>query len=153
MACTERQWHAVLDVNLTAVFLSMKHELPAMLASGGGAIVNMSSIGGIGGAPSSAAYIAAKHGVIGLTRSAAVDFGPSGVRVNAIAPGAVDTPMLAPALSGAQMAMDAMTARTPLRRIASPDEIASVVVWLCSGESSFVNGATIVVDGGQTIVV
>lgn len=153
VACTQAEWAQVMAINLTGVWLAMKFEIAAMLSAGGGAIVNTSSVGGIGAASSSVAYIAAKHGVIGLTRSAAADFGAQGIRVNALVPGAVDTAMLAPAMSGAKMAMDAMTARTPLRRIGQPEEQANAVVWLCSPDASFVTGTTMVVDGGQTIMV
>lgn len=151
--CGVDEWSKVVAVNMTSVWLCMKFQIPQMQATGGGAIVNTASIGGMFAAENSAAYMAAKHGVIGLTRSAAIDFGPANIRVNALLPGAVDTPMLGPAVNAANMAMQGMIARIPLRRISTPEEQADAAVWLCSNEASFVTGIALVVDGGITMQV
>jgi NAD(P)-dependent dehydrogenase (short-subunit alcohol dehydrogenase family) len=150
--CSEEEWQLVLATNLTSVWRCLKHEIPHMKKNGG-AIVNTSSIGGRFAAPNSSAYISAKHGVIGLTRSAALDFGPYGIRVNALLPGAINTPMLGPAAEGALMPLQSMIQRIPLRRISEPREQADAVLWLCSGEASFVTGIALVVDGGITMQV
>jgi NAD(P)-dependent dehydrogenase (short-subunit alcohol dehydrogenase family) len=135
----------VLAVNLRGVFLCLRAELAALEA--GGAIVNMSSSAGLTGAPGMGAYSAAKHGVIGLTRTAALDYGPSGIRVNAVAPG----PILTEGGIGAAPAevRERVAQMLPLRRIGSPDEVAHVAAWLLSEAASFVNGVTISIDGGK----
>lgn len=135
-----------IAVTLRGVFVSMRHEIPAMLAAGGGAIVNMSSSAGLQGVGGLATYVAAKHGVEGLTKVAALDYAAQGVRVNAIAPGPILTDNLARAGSGAQQGA---AAATPMKRIGQPDEVARAVVWLCSDESAFVTGATLTLDGGR----
>ena len=144
----EDEWRRTLDVNLTAVFLGMKYEIPAILGSGGGAIVNTASYSGLVAVPFLAGYVAAKHGVVGLTKAAAVEYGKKGVRVNAVCPGTVATRMN---LERAQVSPEiekAMTDVTPMKRLAEPAEIAAAVVWLCSEEASFVNGHALPVDGG-----
>jgi NAD(P)-dependent dehydrogenase (short-subunit alcohol dehydrogenase family) len=135
----------VLDVNLVGVFLCLRAELPRLAA--GGAIVNMSSSAGLSGAPGMSAYSAAKHGVIGLTRTAALDYGPKGVRVNAIAPG----PILTEGGIGAAPAeiRQEVAQALPLRRLGTPAEVAELAAWLLSDVASFVNGATISIDGGK----
>ncbi|GAA5153424.1 SDR family oxidoreductase [Pseudonocardia eucalypti] len=144
----EAEWAAVLSVNLTGVFLCMKHQIPAMLAAGGGSIVNTSSFSGLVAVPFAAAYVASKHGVVGLTKAAAVEYGRKGVRVNAVCPGTTKTQMnIQRAESSPDMAK-AMTDITPMRRLAEPEEIADSVVWLCSDAASFVNGHALPVDGG-----
>jgi NAD(P)-dependent dehydrogenase (short-subunit alcohol dehydrogenase family) len=153
VSCTTAEWDRVIAVNLSSVWYCIKQEIPLLQLRGGGAIVNTSSIGGMFAAHNSTAYMAAKHGVIGLTRSAAIDFGPAGIRVNALLPGAVNTAMLGPAVSGASMAMQEMVQRIPLRRIAEPKEQADAVLWLCSAEASFVTGIALIVDGGITMQV
>jgi NAD(P)-dependent dehydrogenase (short-subunit alcohol dehydrogenase family) len=135
-----------LAVSLRGVFLSMKYEIPAMLASGGGAIVNMSSTAGSHPVGGLAAYVSAKHGLEGLTRVAALDYAAQGVRVNAVAPGPILTDALAQA--GAQ-AQQATAARVPVGRIGQPGEVASAVVWLASDQAAFVTGSTVVIDGGM----
>jgi len=135
-----------LAISLESVFLSLKFEIPAMLESGGGAIVNMASTAGLEAVGGLAGYVAAKHGVIGLTKVAALDYAAQGVRVNAIAPGPILTERLEAAGEDAQrnagLAM-------PLRRIGQPIEVASAAVWLCSDQASFMTGATLIIDGGQ----
>lgn len=145
---TRDDWQQVLDINLTGVWLSMKHELPALVESGGGSIVNTSSIAGLS-ADGTAAYTASKHGVVGLTKSAAVQHAEQDVRVNAVCPGVVRTPMVERSLADNPDAVEAITEEQPLGRMAEPDEIASVVTWLASDESSFVNGHALPVEGGK----
>lgn len=146
----ETEWRRVLDVNLTGVWLCMKHEIARMLASGGGAVVNLSSIYGVVSASGTAAYTASKHGVAGLTRAAALDYATQGIRVNAISPGYIRTPMVESVLAQKPGLEDWMVERTPLGRIGSPEEIGRVAVWLCSDAASFVNGLVMPVDGGLT---
>jgi NAD(P)-dependent dehydrogenase (short-subunit alcohol dehydrogenase family) len=142
---TEEQWRRVIEVDLTGVFLGMRAEIPAMLARGGGAIVNVSSVAGlVGSSAADAAYSAAKHGIIGLTKTAALDYATAGIRVNAICPGPVNTAMVADAT---HMGSFFQTA-APMERMAEPDEIAAAAVWLCSEAASFVTGAALPVDGG-----
>ena len=123
----------------------MKYELPAMLASGGGAIVNMSSTAGLQGVGGLAAYVTAKHGLEGLTKVAALDYAAQGIRVNSVAPGPILTDNLLRAGDAAQQAAAAM----PVRRVGRPDEVAAAVVWLCSDQSAFITGTTLVLDGGK----
>jgi NAD(P)-dependent dehydrogenase (short-subunit alcohol dehydrogenase family) len=135
----------MLDVNLRGVFLCLRAELPHLAP--GGAIVNMSSSAGVSGAPGMGAYSAAKHGVIGLTQTAALDYGPEGVRVNAIAPGPVLTEG---GIGAAPAKIREQVAKTlPLKRLGTPDEVARLAAWLLSDEASFINGATISIDGGK----
>jgi NAD(P)-dependent dehydrogenase (short-subunit alcohol dehydrogenase family) len=141
----EEDWRRVLDVDLTGVFLSMRAEIPAMLERGGGAIVNISSVAGlVGSSAADAAYGAAKHGVIGLTKTAALDYASAGIRVNAICPGAVDTAMTA----DAEHVGDFFIRSNPMQRLGTPAEIAAAALWLCSDAASFVTGAALSVDGG-----
>ena len=135
----------VLRVTLRGVFLSMKEEIPAMLAGGGGAIVNMASTAGLRGVPGIGAYVASKHGVIGLTKSAALDYAPRGIRINAVAPGPIGSKPLA--LTDAQR--DQLLRAIPVRRVGRPEEVAAAVVWLCSDHASFITGAAIPIDGGK----
>ena len=140
-------YDTAIAITLRSVFLSMKFEIPAMLQTGeGGAIVNMSSTAGLEAVGGLAGYVSAKHGVIGLTKTAALDYGDRNIRVNAVAPGPILTDNLARAGEEAQrQAASAM----PLRRVGLPDEVARVVVWLCSDRASYVTGATIPIDGGK----
>jgi NAD(P)-dependent dehydrogenase (short-subunit alcohol dehydrogenase family) len=156
---TEEEWHRVLSVNLTGVWLCSKYVLPHMTAAGAGAIVNQASIGGMVGVPRVAAYAAAKAGVIGLTRQMALDFGPAGVRVNAIAPGTVPTPLVQGIWESGAGLVEAATldervelaARLyPLRRLGTPEQIANVALFLASDDAAWVTGAVYVVDGGKT---
>ena len=145
------QWDLVLAVNLTGVFHCLRHELAAMLRSGGGAIVNTASFSGLVAVPRIAAYVASKHGVVGLTKAAAVEYGRKGIRVNAVCPGSTRTPMVDGFSGGDPRVEEALAAVSPMRRLAEPEEIARTVVWLCSDEASFVNGHALAVDGGAVI--
>jgi NAD(P)-dependent dehydrogenase (short-subunit alcohol dehydrogenase family) len=138
-------WNRVVAVNLTSVFLCMKYEIPAMIRGGGGAIVNMASILAAVAFPAAPAYVAAKHGVVGLTQSAALDYAGSKVRVNAVGPGFIRTPLLSK-LDAATM--KALEAAHPAGRLGTPEEVAALVVWLSSDEASFVTGSYYPVDGG-----
>ena len=143
-------WEQVLAVNLTGVWQCMRHEITHMLAAGdsaGGSIVNNASIAGLVGLPGNAAYAASKHGVVGLTRTAAADYAGQNLRINAICPGFVDTPLTAPAF---EQAGTKVLAAVPQRRLGTPDEIAEAVVWLLSDRASFVTGAAFAADGGYT---
>ena len=141
-------WDAVVRLNLTGVFLCMKHELRVMAPAGRGAIVNTSSGAGVIGFPSLPHYVASKHGVLGLTKTAAQEYARSGIRVNAICPGTTDTPMMQ-AFIGGDPGIEKMMKRTvPTGELGRPEQIAEAVVWLCSDRASFVNGDTMLVDGG-----
>jgi NAD(P)-dependent dehydrogenase (short-subunit alcohol dehydrogenase family) len=135
----------MIAVNLKGVWLCMRHELPQMQAQGGGAIVNTGSIAGLVGLPTSSAYVAAKHGVIGLTKTAALEYADANIRINAVCPGYIQTRMTGPAM---QMRGEAILAQTPLKRMGNPEEIAEMVLWLCSERASYVTGAAYNVDGG-----
>ena len=143
-------WNRAIALNLTGVFLCLKYELPAMLERGG-AIVNMASGAGLVGFPGLPAYVASKHGVIGLTRAAALEYASQGVRVNAICPGSTRTPMLEGFMGGDEQVERMMTRAVPLGRLGRPEEIADAVVWLCSDAASFVVGHALAVDGGAVI--
>ena len=137
-------------INLRGVWASMKHELRQMRQQRSGAIVNCSSLGGLVGLPSRAAYHASKHGVIGLTKSAALEYAPRGIRINAVCPGAIDTPMVADMLETQADAMTEIMRDQPIGRLGRSDEIAAAVLWLCSPGASFVLGVALPVDGGLT---
>ncbi len=145
----ERMFRKVIDVNLTGVFLSMKHEIPALLARGGGAIVNMSSVAGLTGGPVGPAYHASKHGVIGLTKTAALDYARKGIRVNAVCPAVIQTDMGMRLFQQDPEISSRITEMHPLGRIGTPEEVAAAVLWLCSDESSFVTGEALRIDGGM----
>ena len=140
-------WDRVLRTNLTGVWLCMRAELPQMLAQGGGAIVNTASIMGLVGG-GNVAYNAAKHGVVGLTRQAAVDYARQGVRVNAVCPGYTETPMIQAVRERRPGLDDRIAATTPAGRLGAPEEIAAAVLWLCSDAAAFVTGVALPVDGG-----
>jgi NAD(P)-dependent dehydrogenase (short-subunit alcohol dehydrogenase family) len=146
--CTPENWQRTLAVNLTGVWSCMRHEIPRMLARGGGSIVNCASVAGLVGFAAIPAYTAAKHGVIGLTKTAALDYAEQGVRVNAVCPGVIDTEMVERFTGHEPEAEAALLASEPVGRLGRPDEIADAVVWLCSSRSSFVTGQAIAVDGG-----
>jgi NAD(P)-dependent dehydrogenase (short-subunit alcohol dehydrogenase family) len=150
--CTDQEWDHVMGLNLRSVWQCMKHEIPEMLKVGGGSIVNTSSGLGNFAGPNMASYTTSKHAVIGLTRSAAVDFGPKNIRVNALLPGATDTPMLAPATEGPHPRVEGIIRRTPLRRIGRAEEQAEAAIWLCSDRAGFVSGLSLICDGGVSIV-
>lgn len=140
-------WERTLAVNLTSVFLSMQAEIPALLDVGGGAIVNTASAAGLMGFANLPAYVASKHGVIGLTKSVALEYAAHGIRVNAVCPGSIRTPMLA-GFAGSEQALDGMGRMQPIGRLGTPEEVADAVLWLCSDGASFVTGHALAVDGG-----
>jgi NAD(P)-dependent dehydrogenase (short-subunit alcohol dehydrogenase family) len=140
-------WNRTIALNLTSVFLCLKHEIPAMLERGG-AIVNMASGAGLVGFPGLPAYVASKHGVVGLTRAAAMEYAGQGVRINAICPGSTRTPMLEDFMGGDEQVERMLTRPIPVGRLGRPEEIADAVVWLCSDAASFVVGHALAVDGG-----
>jgi NAD(P)-dependent dehydrogenase (short-subunit alcohol dehydrogenase family) len=146
--CTEENWDRVIQVNLKGVWLCLKNELPHMLKQGKGAIVNMSSALGLVGIEGYPAYVASKHGVAGLTKAAALEYAIHGIRVNAICPGVIETPLLERMVSGKREIKEWLLAKEPIGRVGTPQEIAEAAVWLCSDASSFVTGHCMVVDGG-----
>ena len=149
---TREDFDRVTGVNLRGVWSCMKYELQQMQKQGSGAIVNCSSIGGILGGPERGTYHAAKHGVIGLTKSAAIEYASKGIRINTVAPGLIDTPMSDRMIAAGQKeALDGMLKMVPIGRVGRPEEIANAVVWLCSDAASLVIGHTLVVDGGYSI--
>lgn len=139
-------WRRVIDIDLTSVFYSLKYEIPAIIAAGGGAIVNMSSVLGVAGVAGSAAYVAAKHGVVGLTKSAALEYAAHGIRVNAVGPGYVATAMIEKEMTEAERAE--VVGLHPLGRIGKPGEIAALTSFLLSEKASFITGAYYPADGG-----
>lgn len=139
------EWHRVIDVNLHSVFYSMKYEIPAILASGGGAIVNMSSILGSNGWAGSTAYVAAKHALVGMTKAAALEYSAQGLRINAVGPGFIDTPLL----SGMDRAVyDGLVALHPAGRLGTSEEVAALTCFLLSEQAGFITGSYHLVDGG-----
>ena len=147
----EEEWNRIIDINLLGVFLCMKHEIPLILKQGGGAIVNTSSGAGVIGIKGSPAYTAAKHGVIGLTRAAALDYAAQNIRVNAVCPGYIDTPMMSRYTGDTPQGRAKMIAEEPVGRMGKPEEIAAAVMWLCSDAAAFMVGHAMVIDGGQTV--
>lgn len=146
---SEESWNAMVGVNLTGVFLCMRAEIPHMLSQGGGAIVNTASILGLVGTGTASSYVAAKHGVVGLTRAAAADYATAGVRVNCVCPGYIETPMTTETV---RERGEALMAKVPQKRLGQPTDIAEAVVWLCSDRAGFVTGHAQVVDGGYTAI-
>ncbi len=138
-------------VNLRGVFLALKYEIPAMLANGGGAIVNMSSTAGLTGAPGIAAYVAAKHGVVGLTKAAALEYARQNIRVNAVAPGPILNDKIARAIAANPQLEATISSAVPMGRIGHAEEVAQAVLWLCSDAAAFVTGVTLPVDGGRVV--
>jgi NAD(P)-dependent dehydrogenase (short-subunit alcohol dehydrogenase family) len=144
--CTMENWNRVIAVDLTGTWSCMRHELPEIVKSGGGTIVNCASVAGLRAAPTVPAYTAAKHGVVGLTRVAAREYARQGVRVNAICPGTVDTPMFRHSMSAE--AIEHLVSTNPTGRLAEASEIAEVALWLCEDAPGFLTGQAIAVDGG-----
>ena len=143
----ETHWDRVIAINLTGVWLCMKYELQHMITQGSGAIVNTASVAGLVGFRSGPAYVAAKHGVVGLTKTAALEYAKAGIRVNAVCPGVIRTPMFERGMEVDPRIEDGMVAREPIGRLGKPEEIAEAVVWLCSDAASFVTGHPMAVDG------
>ena len=148
----EDNFDAIIGVNLKGTYLCLQAEIAAMLKSGGGAIVNLSSIAGLIGFPGLSPYVASKHGVIGLTKNAALEYAKAGIRVNAVCPGGIDTRMLdslaEQATAGAQSSAEMMDPLHPMGRIGTPQEVADLIVWLCSPRAGFITGTAIPIDGG-----
>ncbi len=147
---TEDNWDRVIAINLTGVWLCMKYEIPQMLKQGGGAIVNTASIAGLVGGVRAAPYVASKHGVNGLTKTAALEYAKQGIRVNAVCPGVIHTPLVEKTFGNSARVQEKLTLMEPIGRLGKPQEIAEAVVWLCSDAASFVTGLPMAVDGGLT---
>lgn len=146
--CADFNWNQVIDVNLKGVYLCMKFQIREMLKEGKGAIVNCSSIAGLVGFEGIAPYVASKHGVVGLTKAAALELAKSEIRVNAVCPGVIRTPMIERFTHGEAQAQKALIDGEPVGRLGEPEEVAAAVLWLCSTQSSFVTGQALAVDGG-----
>ncbi|MFT8417557.1 MAG: glucose 1-dehydrogenase [Acetobacter sp.] len=146
----EDEWDRIMSINLRGTWYCMKHELRQMLGQGSGAIVNASSIGGLNGVAGLPAYIASKHGIIGLTKSAALECATKGVRINAVCPGVIETPMLEGLTGGNEAAKAELIKAQPIGRLGKPEEIADAVLWLCSSRASLVLGHALSVDGGYS---
>ena len=147
----EEVWDRVIDINLKGVWLCMKYEIPEMLKRGQGAIVNMSSVAGLIGGRIGVAYYASKHGVIGATKAAALEYATSGLRINAVCPAVIETPMVTRALTGNDELAEQFRSAHPVGRFGQPEEVASATLWLCSEGASFVTGHALPVDGGRLI--
>lgn len=150
--CTIENWTRTISINLTGIFLCMREEIPKMLAAGGGAIVNNSSVAGLVGFAGIPAYTASKHGVVGLTKTAAIEYATQGVRVNAVCPGVIQTEMITRFTHGDPDAAAHLLQSEPIGRLGTPEEIADAVIWLCSDRASFVTGQALAVDGGFVAV-
>ncbi|MEM6599879.1 MAG: glucose 1-dehydrogenase [Verrucomicrobiota bacterium] len=146
--CSEENWDRVMGVNLKGIWLSMKYELQAMLAQGSGSIVNVSSTAGVGGLPQWSAYSASKHGVLGLTKTAALEYAKTGVRINAVCPGAIETAMTDRIIEREPSMKEMYVQLEPVGRMGQPAEVAQAILWLLSEEASFVTGHAMHVDGG-----
>ncbi len=150
--CSEENWDKVLSINLKGIWLCMKHEIPQMLKQGGGAIVNMSSVLGLVGLPGYPAYAASKHGVVGLTKTAALEYAQAGIRINAVCPGAVRTPLMGRMIKdNPNVITEALlVSLEPIGRVAEPEEVAQAVLWLCSPGASYITGVALPIDGALT---
>ncbi len=146
--CSEDDWDRIMAVNLKGVWLCLKFEIPPMVAQGSGVIVNVASVVGLVGQPDLTPYVASKHGVIGLTKQAAIEYARFGLRVNAVCPAIVDTPMTKRFTGGNLETLSPVISRYPVGRIAGPQEVAEPIVWLCSEAASYINGHSLVIDGG-----
>lgn len=146
--CSEENWDKTIGINLKGIWLCMKYEIPEMLKQGKGVIINCSSVAGLVGFSGLPAYVASKHGVIGLTKTAALECAKLGIRVNAVCPGVIQTPMMDRLTGNKKEAEEQFTGLEPVGRFGQPEEIANAVVWLCSDEASFVTGLAMPVDGG-----
>ncbi len=147
----EEEWNRIIVTNLRSVFLCMKYEIPLILKQGGGAIVNTSSGAGVIGIKGSPAYTAAKHGLLGLTKAAALDYAAQNIRINAVCPGYIETPMMDRFTGGTPEGRAKVIGEEPIGRMGKPEEIAAAVLWLCSDAAAFMIGHAMVIDGGQTI--
>lgn len=145
---TEENWDNTIAVNLKSIWLCMKYQIPEMQKQGKGAIVNCASIAGLVGFPGLPAYVASKHGVIGLTKTAALEYAKSGIRINAVCPGAIKTPMIDRITGNKKEVEEQFEAMEPIGRLGQPEEVANAVLWMCSDEASFVIGHAMAVDGG-----
>lgn len=148
---TREDWDRVIGTNLRGVWSCMKHELRQMQRHGSGAIVNNASVGALTGNPGIGAYIASKHGVVGLTRTAALEYIAHGIRVNAVNPGLIDTPVARDVVSGDEQAYAEFAQRVPIGRAGRPEEVAAAVLWLCSPAASYIVGHALTIDGGMTV--
>lgn len=146
--CTVENWNRVLAINLTGVWLCMKYEIPEMLKQGKGAIVNTSSVAGLVAFPGIPAYVVSKHGMVGLTKNAAMEYAKLGIRVNAVCPGVIKTPMIDRFTGKNKEVEKAFSNQEPIGRLGEPEEVAAAVTWLCSDHASFVTGVAMPVDGG-----
>jgi NAD(P)-dependent dehydrogenase (short-subunit alcohol dehydrogenase family) len=149
--CTLEAWQRVINVNLNGTFLGMKYQIPAMLESGGGAIVNMASVAALRAFESYAPYTASKWGVVGLTKVTAKEFASKNIRVNALGPGAIETPLFHETLEKGKVSREAYESQTPMGRTATPEEVAAAATWLCSSAASYVTGVLLPVEGGMTL--
>jgi len=147
----EAEWDRIININLRGVFICLKYEIALMLQQGSGAIVNTASGAGVKGFQDQAAYVAAKHGVVGLTKAAALDYAQANIRINAVCPGIIDTSMMARFTGGTDEGREKVIAQEPVGRMGRPEEIANAVLWLCSDAAPFTIGHALVVDGGQTV--
>lgn len=146
--CTEENWDKTISVNLKSIWLCMKYQIPEMQKNNKGVIINCASIAGLVGFPGLPAYVASKHGIIGLTKSTALEYAKLGIRVNAVCPGAIKTPMIDRLTGNKKEVEEQFEAMEPIGRLGEPEEVANAVLWMCSDEASFVTGHALAVDGG-----